>query len=141
MGLRGRTSTFLIRITDDDNDKLSSYATKDGSIIDVNLTNNNPIAHQVIKRISSRDSDVRHFRKSVKTIQLNPANHGRESSSRKTSGPANASNLRRKLAMKLTYTVLEVRIMRQKEELQEKKRKPSHRVKRDMSFANRERIL
>ncbi|GKE07264.1 hypothetical protein Tco_1399282 [Tanacetum coccineum] len=78
------------------------------------------------------------FGKSVKTLQPNPANHGRESSSRKTSGPANAPNLRRKLASKLTYTVLEVRIMRQKEEAQEKKRKPSHRVKRNMSFANRE---
>ncbi|GJS84934.1 hypothetical protein Tco_0751475 [Tanacetum coccineum] len=31
--------------------------------------------------------------------------------------------------------------MRQKEEAQEEKRKPSHRVKRDTSFANRERIL
>nr|GEV13102.1 protein kinase-like domain-containing protein [Tanacetum cinerariifolium] len=38
MGLRGRTSMFLIRITDDDNDNLSSYATKGGSIIDVDLT-------------------------------------------------------------------------------------------------------
>ncbi|GJS28780.1 hypothetical protein Tco_0489400 [Tanacetum coccineum] len=38
MGLRGRTSTFLIRITDDDNDNLSSYATKGGSIIDVDPT-------------------------------------------------------------------------------------------------------
>ncbi|GJX80010.1 hypothetical protein Tco_0328159 [Tanacetum coccineum] len=47
MGLRGRTSTFLIRIIDDDNDNLSSYATKGGSIIDADLTNNNPITHRV----------------------------------------------------------------------------------------------
>ncbi|GJU82041.1 hypothetical protein Tco_1284406, partial [Tanacetum coccineum] len=38
MGLRGRTSTFLIRITYDDNDNLSSYATKGGNIIDVDPT-------------------------------------------------------------------------------------------------------
>ncbi|GKE38709.1 hypothetical protein Tco_1462114, partial [Tanacetum coccineum] len=47
MGLRGRTSTFL-RITDNDNDNLSRYATKGGSIIDVDLTNNNPITHREV---------------------------------------------------------------------------------------------
>ncbi|GKC08384.1 hypothetical protein Tco_0999994 [Tanacetum coccineum] len=38
MGLRGRTSTFLIRITDDDNNNLGKYATKGGNIIDIDLT-------------------------------------------------------------------------------------------------------
>ncbi|GJT92020.1 hypothetical protein Tco_1080865 [Tanacetum coccineum] len=38
IGLRGRTSTFLIGITDDDNDNLGSHATKAGNIIDVDLT-------------------------------------------------------------------------------------------------------
>ncbi|GJT06027.1 reverse transcriptase domain-containing protein [Tanacetum coccineum] len=38
MGLRGRTSTFLERITDDDNENLSSYATKGGNIIGVDPT-------------------------------------------------------------------------------------------------------
>ncbi|GJT90078.1 putative endopeptidase, NLPC/P60 domain, LRAT-like domain protein [Tanacetum coccineum] len=38
MGLRERTSTFLIRITDDDNDNLSSYATKGDNFINVDPT-------------------------------------------------------------------------------------------------------
>ncbi|GJW97827.1 hypothetical protein Tco_0179635 [Tanacetum coccineum] len=38
MRLWERTSTFQIRITDDDNDNLSSYATKGGSIIDFDPT-------------------------------------------------------------------------------------------------------
>nr|GEV92236.1 reverse transcriptase domain-containing protein [Tanacetum cinerariifolium] len=59
-----------------------------------------------------------------------------ESSPRKTSGPTNAPDLRRKLASKLTDTVLGVRIMRQKEEDQEEKTKLSHRVKKDTSLAD-----
>ncbi|GJX04093.1 reverse transcriptase domain-containing protein [Tanacetum coccineum] len=110
MGLRGRTSTFLIRITDDDNDNLSSYATKGGSIINVDLT----------------------------TTTLLPTG---ESSLRKTSGPTNAPDLRRKLASKLTGTVLGVKIMRQKEEAQEEKTKPNHHVKRDTSITNHKCIL
>ncbi|GJS46214.1 hypothetical protein Tco_0596335 [Tanacetum coccineum] len=38
MGCRGRTSTLLIGITDDDNDILSSYATKGDASTDVDLT-------------------------------------------------------------------------------------------------------
>ncbi|GJZ87059.1 RNA-directed DNA polymerase, eukaryota [Tanacetum coccineum] len=38
MGHRGRTSTFLIRITNDDNDNLGNYPTKGDSITDVYLT-------------------------------------------------------------------------------------------------------
>ncbi|GJY49942.1 hypothetical protein Tco_0439898 [Tanacetum coccineum] len=59
----------------------------------------------------------------------------------KTSGPTNAPDLRRKLASKLTGTVLGVRIMRQKEEAQEEKTKPSHHVKRDTSLTDRKCIL
>ncbi|GJU03133.1 hypothetical protein Tco_1113471 [Tanacetum coccineum] len=110
MGLQERTSTFLIRITDDDNDNLDIYATKGGNIIDVDLT----------------------------TTASLPTG---ESSSRKTSGPINEPDLGQKLTSKLTGTALGVRIMRQKEEAQEEKTKPSHRVKRDTSLINREGIL
>ncbi|GJS00214.1 reverse transcriptase domain-containing protein [Tanacetum coccineum] len=70
-----------------------------------------------------------------------PANHGREGSPRKTSGPTNTPDVRRKPASKLADAVLRVRIMRQKEEAQEEKTKPSHCVKRDTPLANCKRII
>ncbi|GJV71266.1 hypothetical protein Tco_1491261 [Tanacetum coccineum] len=49
MGHRGRTSTFLIRITNDDNDNLGNYPTKGDSITDVYLTLASKLADIVLR--------------------------------------------------------------------------------------------